>query len=127
MTMVLADTSIWIAHYRKSNNVFVSLLENDQILCHPLVLMEIACGSSPSPRSKTIGYLKKLQQATVATTDEILDFIEAHKLFESGCGATDISLLASTLLSENAQIWTLDRSLESLALKFGIAYNPQLH
>jgi predicted nucleic acid-binding protein len=127
MTMVLADTSIWIAHYRKSNNVFVSLLENDQILCHPLVLMEIACGSPPSPRSKTIGYLKKLQQATVATTDEILDFIEAHKLFESGCGATDISLLASTLLSENAQIWTLDRSLESLALKFGIAYNPQLH
>lgn len=125
--MVLADTSIWISHFRKSNNVFESLLINDRVLCHPLVLMEIACGSPPSPRNKMIDYLKKLQQATIATTDETLDFIEAHKLYESGCGAIDMSLLASTLLSKNAQIWTLDKNLESLAFKFDIAYNPQLH
>ena len=127
MTMVLVDTSVWVAHFRKSNASFESLLVNDQILCHPLVLIELACGSPPSPRSKTLGYIKKLQQAAVATTTEILEFIEKHQLQESGCGAIDVSLLASTLLSENAQLWTLDKSLEKLAIRLGISYRNKLH
>jgi predicted nucleic acid-binding protein len=127
MTMVLVDTSVWVAHFRKSNTSFEALLANDQILCHPLVLMELACGSPPAPRAKTLDYLKKLQQATVATPDETLVFIEKHQLYESGCGAIDISLLASTLISENALIWTLDKHLESLATKFGISYGRKLH
>ena len=127
MTMVLVDTSVWVAHFRKSNASFESLLVNDQILCHPLVLIELACGSPPAPRSKTLSYIKKLQQATVATTSETLEFIEKHQLQESGCGAIDISLLASTLLSENAQLWTLDKSLDNLAIKLGISYGNKLH
>jgi predicted nucleic acid-binding protein len=127
MPMVLVDTSVWIAHFRKSNAAFEALLANDQILSHPLVLIELACGSPPSPRSKTLGYLKKLQQATVATPHETLEFIEKHQLFESGCGAIDVSLLASTLLSGNTLIWTLDKYLESLATKLGISYSDRLH
>ena len=127
MTMVLVDTSVWVSHFRKSNASFEALLVNDQILCHPLVLVELACGSPPSPRSKTLGYLKKLQQATVATPNETLEFIEKHQLYESGYGAIDVSLLASTLLSNNALIWTLDKHLESLATKLGISYSNQLH
>ena len=127
MTMVLVDTSIWVSHFRKSNPSFESLLINDQILCHPLVIIELACGSPPSPRSKTLSYLKKLRQATIATASETLNFIEKHQLQESGCGAIDVSLLASTLLSENAQLWTLDKSLEKLAIRLGISYNNKLH
>jgi predicted nucleic acid-binding protein len=127
MTMVLVDTSVWVAHFRKSNASFESLLVNDQILCHPLVLIELACGSPPAPRYKTLSYIQKLQQATVATTSETLEFIEKHQLQESGCGAIDISLLASTLLSENAQIWTLDKSLDKLAIQLGISYGNKLH
>jgi len=127
MTMVLADTSVWVSHFRKSNASLISLLVNDQILCHPLILIELACGSPPSPRSRTIGDLKRLQQATVATTEETLQFIELHKLYDSGCGAIDVSLLASVLLSENALIWTFDKDLESLASQLGISYNQQLH
>jgi predicted nucleic acid-binding protein len=127
MTMVLADTSVWVSHFRKSNASLISLLANDQILCHPLILIELACGSPPSPRSRTIGDLKRLQQATVATTEETLQFIEFHKLYDSGCGAIDVSLLASVLLSENALIWTFDKDLESLASQLGISYNQQLH
>ena len=127
MTMVLVDTSVWVAHFRKSNVAFETLLVNDQILCHPLVLLELACGSPPSPRNKTLGYLKKLQQATVATPDETLEFIEKHQLYESGCGAIDVSLLASTLLSRNTLIWTLDKHLEDLATQLGISYSTQLH
>lgn len=127
MTMVLVDTSVWVSHFRKSNVSFEALLANDQILCHPLVLVELACGSPPSPRSKTLEYIKKLQQATVATPNETLEFIEKHNLYESGCGAIDVSLLTSTLLSENALIWTLDKQLENLATKLGISYSNQLH
>jgi len=127
MPLVLADTSVWVAHFRKSNPVFEGLLLNDQVLCHPLVLMEIACGSPPSPRSKTLFYLKSLQQTKVATPNEILEFIEKHQLYESGCGAIDVSLLASTLITENTLLWTLDKHLESLALPLGISYNRQLH
>ena len=127
MTMVLADTSVWVSHFRKSNASLISLLANDQILCHPLILIELACGSPPSPRSRTISDLKRLQQATVATTEETLQFIELHKLYDSGCGAIDVSLLASVLLSENALIWTFDKDLESLASQLGISYNQQLH
>ena len=127
MTMVLVDTSVWVAHFRKSNASFESLLINDQILCHPLVLIEIACGSPPAPRSKTLSYIKKLQQAKVATPSETLDFVEKHQLQESGCGAIDVSLLASTLLSENAQLWTFDKNLEKLAVRLGISYSNKLH
>jgi len=127
MTMVLVDTSVWVSHFRKSNVSFEALLANDQILCHPLVLVELACGSPPSPRSKTLEYIKKLQQATVATPNETLEFIEKHNLYESGCGAIDVSLLTSTLLSENALIWTLDKQLENLATKLGISYSHRLH
>ena len=127
MTMVLVDTSVWVAHFRKSNESFESLLINDQILCHPLVLIELACGSPPAPRSNTLSYIKRLQQATVATPTEILEFIEKHQLQESGCGAIDVSLLASTLLSENARLWTLDKNLEKLAIRLGISYSNKLH
>ena len=127
MTMVLADTSIWVAHFRKANPTLEALLLNDQIICHPLVALEIACGSPPSPRAKTLYYLKGLQQAKVATSAEILEFIEKNKLFDSGCGAIDISLLASSLISENTLLWTLDKQLDNLALPLGISFNPQLH
>jgi predicted nucleic acid-binding protein len=127
MTMVLADTSVWVAHFRKSNTSFESLLISDQILFHPLVLIELACGSPPAPRLRTLNYLKTLQQARVATPEETLAFIEQHQLQESGCGAIDVSLLASTLLSENARLWTLDKSLEKLAVRLGVSYCNKLH
>lgn len=127
MAMVLADTSVWVAHFRKANPVLEALLLNDQILCHPLVILELACGSPPSPRSKTLYYLQGLQQAKVATTSEILEFIEKNKLFDSGCGAIDISLLASSLISVNTLLWTLDKQLDHLAAPLGISFNPQFH
>ncbi|CAM3812795.1 type II toxin-antitoxin system VapC family toxin [Polynucleobacter antarcticus] len=127
MTMVLADTSVWIAHFRKANPSLQSLLINDQILCHPLVLVELSCGSPPSPRVKTLDQLKCLRQATVATPDEVMAFVEKHQFYESGCGAIDVSLLASTLLSKHALIWTFDKKLEALARQLDIAYEESIH
>ena len=102
MTFLLADTSIWIAHFRRANPVLQSLVATDQVLCHPLIVLELACGTPPAPRERTIGDLKKLHQAIVATTDETLDLIEREQFHDSGCGAIDIALLASVLLTPDA-------------------------
>ena len=43
--MVLVDTSVWVAHFRDKNADLASLLHSDQVLCHPLVIGELACGN----------------------------------------------------------------------------------
>jgi hypothetical protein len=35
-------------------------------------------------------------------------FIETERLYGQGCGCVDLTLLASTLMTPGAQIWTLD-------------------
>ena len=127
MTFLLADTSIWIAHFRRANPVLQSLVATDQVLCHPLIVLELACGTPPAPRERTIGDLKKLQQAIVATTDETLDLIEREQFHDSGCGAIDIALLASVLLTPDALLWTLDKNLDALAARVGVAFNAASH
>ena len=127
MTLVLADTSVWVAHFRRANTVLQSLVAMDQVLCHPLIVLELACGTLPAPRERTIGYLKKLQQAIVATTDETLALIESEQFHDSGCGAIDMALLASVLLTPETLLWTLDKNLDALAARMGVAFSAASH
>jgi predicted nucleic acid-binding protein len=119
---VLADTSIWVAHFRSADSVLQSLLQIDRVLCHPLIVLEIACGTPPAPRERTLGDLKSLRQAVVATSEETLNLIEVEQLHDSGCGAVDMALLASVLLTPDALLWTADRKLDALAVRFGVAF-----
>lgn len=120
--MVLVDTSIWIEHFRNCNQHLVELLQNDAVLCHPLVIAEIACGTPPSPRAQTLGDLKLLRQTELVLHDELLNFIEINALFGRGCGYVDLALLASTKLTRGAQIWTLDKRLVVLCNEFSLSY-----
>ena len=122
MGLVLADTSVWVAHFRSANPTLQALLEADQALCHPMVVLEIACGTPPSPRARTLADLQKLQQAVVATTTETLDLITRERLYDSGCGAVDVALLAATLLTPGARLWTLDKKLCALAKRLGVGF-----
>ena len=122
MSAVLVDTSVWVDHFRRANLVLRSLLENDRVLCHPLIVLELACGTPPAPRERTLGDLKLLRQAKVATTEEVLSLIEAKRLFDAGCGAVDIALLASVLLTPDARLWTADRNLAALAVRLDVAF-----
>jgi predicted nucleic acid-binding protein len=121
--LVLADTSIWIAHFRSANPVLQALLANDQVLCHPLIVLELACGTPPAPRAQTLGDLRTLRQAVVATTEEILALIDTEQLHDQGCGTVDMALLASTRLTPMAQLWTADRKLGALVERLGIAFS----
>lgn len=122
MDLVLADTSVWISHFRKSNPVLQTLLSADQVLCHPIVLIEIACGTPPAPRERTLNDLRQLRSATIANTEETLALIERGQLQDLGCGAVDLQLLASVLLTSDAVLWTLDKNLEALAARFEISF-----
>jgi predicted nucleic acid-binding protein len=122
MGLVLADTSVWIAHFRKPNPSLQTMLSADQVLCHPLVLIEIACGTPPAPRERTLSDFRQLRSATVANTDETLALIDREQLQDSGCGAIDLLLLGSVLLTSDAVLWTFDKNLRALAARFDILF-----
>ena len=124
---VLIDTSVWIDHFRSGNDVLVELIGLDRTLTHPMVILEIACGPPPAPRMQTLNHIGLLQPCNQASLREVMEFIEHEKLFGLGCGLVDMALLASTLITPGAELWTLDKRLTQLAARFGVAHRPMLH
>ncbi len=124
---VLVDTSVWIAHFRSANSVLAELIERDRVLGHPMVLAEIACGTPPAPRERTLGDLALLRQAHTASFTEAMAFIEREKLYGLGCGFVDIALLASTCITPDTTLWALDKKLMNLAERFDVQFAPPLH
>ncbi len=126
MTAVLVDTSVWINHFRELNQGLIDLLDWDAVLIHPMIVAELACGTPPS-RTNTLSYMAALKQSQQASLSEVMDFIEREKLYGQGCGIVDMSLLASTLITPGAELWTMDNRLSSMAEKFDVMYCPRLH
>jgi predicted nucleic acid-binding protein len=124
---VLVDTSVWIDHFRNGNAALVDLIGLDRALTHPMVILEIACGTPPAPRLQTLNNLGLLQPCSQASLAEVMEFIEHQKLYGLGCGLVDLALLASTLITPGTELWTLDKRLAALAARFGVAYWPPLH
>lgn len=124
---VLIDTSVWIDHFRSSNAALVDLIELDLALTHPMVIGEIACGTPPAPPAQTLSSLGLLQSCKQTSLKEVMAFIEREGLYGLGCGLVDMSLLASTLITPGAALWTLDKRLAELADRFGVAHQPKLH
>ncbi len=118
--MILADTSIWIDHFRQSNPRLRSLLEDAQVLIHPFILGELAV-CNLRQRQQVIGFLKALPMIDVATHAEILGFVETQNLFGIGIGYIDVHLLGSVKLSQGTMLWTLDKRLEAAAIRLGLS------
>lgn len=125
--MVLVDTSVWVNHFRQGDKALANLIETDLALIHPLVIGEIACGTPPEPRQQTLADLALLKRANEATLPEVMSFIEREKLFDLGCGIVDMVLLASTLLTPNARLWTGDKRLAVLAERFNVRFEANVH
>ena len=116
----LVDTSVWIHHFRTNSPTLRRLLDEDLVLCHPLVLGELACGRMKH-RSEVLESLTVLPAAPTVEYEELLTFIEAHKLFGQGLGWIDVHLLASTLLLQ-VTLWTLDKPLRRAARKLHCSF-----
>ena len=121
---VLVDTSVWLDHFRRANAALVHLVTLDQALMHPMVIVQLACGTPPAPRTKTLGDMALLGSVRQATLDEVRDFIEREALYGLGCGLVDLVLLCSVLITPNTRLWTMDKRLHDLAARFDVSYEP---
>lgn len=117
--MILADTSVWIDHFRSAIPELQNLLARDQITIHPLVVAELALGSLRN-RATTLQYLDFLPPARVAQLREVRQMIEAHATYSKGIGLTDVHLLASCLLTPGMQLWTGDAAMKNVATALGV-------
>jgi len=126
MKGVLVDTSVWVAHFRQRNDALVRLLSLDLVMVHPSILGEIACGTPPL-RAQTLGDLNGLQHVQQASLQEVMDFIDRERLYGLGCGWIDLQLLASTLITQGVELWSMDKRLCMLAERFGVLHQATLH
>ncbi len=119
--MILADTSIWIDHLRAGEPGLVSLLNDNQVLTHSMIIGELACGNLPN-RDAVLGLLGELPAIPAATDEEVLFFIEQRRVMGRGIGYIDAHLLAAAMLARSVQLWTRDRRLEGVAADLGLAH-----
>ncbi|MBM3908396.1 MAG: PIN domain-containing protein [Gemmatimonadetes bacterium] len=111
--MVLVDSSVWVDHFRRADRRLTELLDAGEVLTHPMVIGELACGALTA-RQTTLALLHALPRAESASEQEVLTLIERARLFGTGLGIVDAHLLASMLLSD-VELWTRDRALAKAA------------
>lgn len=119
--MVLVDTSVWVLHLREGNIGLERLLNDGDVICHPFIVGELACGNLKN-RSEIFSLLHTLPVATQAEHEDVMQLIENYRLMGKGLGYIDMHLLASALLTE-VPIWTLDRKLNEISTELGIGLN----
>ncbi len=120
--MILADTSVWIDHFRRTNQALASLLDEDEVCVHAFVIGELACGNLKN-RAEILSRLHDLPLVAKAQDGEILALIDRRRLMGRGLGLVDVHVLASCLL-DGHRLWTLDKPLKVAAAELGIEGTP---
>ncbi len=118
--MILADTSVWIDHFRSGDATLARELDAGRILIHPMVIGELSCGMLRN-RAQILDLLGRLPAMPVATHDEAMLFLEQRRLMGRGIGLVDVHLLASVALGPPARLWTRDRPLATVAAALSLA------
>jgi predicted nucleic acid-binding protein len=117
--VVLVDTSVWIEHFRRTDQRLMALLDRNEVVMHPFVLGELALGNL-KPRVTVLAALADLPAAEIATDDEVLAFVSAEALFGLGIGYVDVHLLAAARLSPGTRLWSYDKRLAGVADRLGV-------
>jgi len=118
--VILVDTSVWVDHLRSGDPGLVRLLQDGRVLAHPWVTGELALGHL-ARRAEILALLHNLPPATVATDVEVLSLIDNRRLFGLDIGYVDAHLLAATMLTPDARLWTRDKRLAAVAEDQGLA------
>lgn len=119
--MILVDTSVWVDYLRKGEGQLRELLSKAQVLTHPYVVGELACGSLQN-RDELLGLLDRLPCVICASDTEVRMLIEKHGLMGRGIGFIDAHLLASVRLTQGAQLWSHDKRLDVLAGELAVSH-----
>jgi len=117
--MILADTSVWVDHFRKRDAALYEQLQRNNISIHPFMVTELVLGDVPD-RQNAIASLDRLPMVKVAQLHEVRRLIEAHSLFRRGLGFVDAHLIASTLITAHTLLWSRDRRLHDVAETLGL-------
>ena len=117
--MILADTSVWVDHFRSGNKDLQKALNQGQIVIHSWIIAELALGSLHE-RAKTLAMLDLLPQMRLAQLSELRLMIEARRLYSLGIGLADAQLIASIFLNPPTLLWTQDKPLRRVAEALGI-------
>lgn len=112
--MILVDTSVWIDHLHEAQPALVEVLARDEVVCHTLVIQELALGSIKD-RQLLLDSLVQLRVCPLLTQGEILALVDAHHLWGRGLSAVDCHLLGSLLLMPGTRFWTRDQRLRTVA------------
>jgi predicted nucleic acid-binding protein len=118
--VILVDTSVWVDHLRVGNRQLQSLLESAEVLVHPFIVGELACGTLRH-REEVLTYLQALPEAQAAEHEEVMRVVEHERLYGRGIGWIDAHLLTSARLSD-AVFWTLDKRLSRVASALALAF-----
>lgn len=118
--MVLVDTSVWVSHLRQGNSRLTTLLNDGEVMCHPFIVGELACGNLKK-RTEILSLLQTLPMSIEAEHEEVLQFIDDKDLMGKGLGYVDIHLIASAVLT-GVPIWTFDKKLEQVANRLRIGH-----
>ncbi len=116
--MILVDTSVWADHLRAGNRRLSVLVDQQLVFGHPFVIGELACGQLPR-RTQILADLAQLPAVPLAEHEEVLGFIDRHRLMGTGIGWVDAHLLTAAALAQVA-LWTLDLRLAAVARRLGL-------
>ena len=111
--MILADTTIWIDHFRAPDAELLKQLAGRIIAMHPFVAGELALGPLRNRRQTLLDFAL-LPPASEARSSEVLLMIENRKLYSRGIGWADAHLAASCLTT-GTLLWTRDVRLGKIA------------
>jgi predicted nucleic acid-binding protein len=111
--MTLADTSVFVEFFRGNPVVrdFGALIENDEIVLHPLVELELVLGGLSRQAEDLLSALPRCQEIDA---DTLKRFIRRESLVNKGIGYVDCQLLASARAFEH-RLHTLDKHLLKVA------------
>lgn len=114
ISLVLADTSVWIDHLKSASPLFHVELDRRRVLMHDFVLGELSLGNLGG-RPKTLKGLHALPKSAQAQTYELLELVESNSLFGRGVGWVDCHLLAVVRMQPGVTLWTRDKRLFAAA------------
>jgi predicted nucleic acid-binding protein len=120
--VTLADTSVWVNHFRRGDAKLARLLTEEEAGLHPFVIGELAAGNLVD-RAATLSYLTSLPLAPVALESEVHYLLESRRLWGAGLGWVDLHLLASASLA-GWRLLTADRAMADAAARLGIQPPP---
>jgi len=116
--MILADTSVWINHFRRTDQQLMLLLQRNQLLMHPFVIGELAMGSLAN-RRRFLKTLRDFPQSIVISNDKVIVFVELHSLYGLGISLIDAHLFAAVGSDPGVKLWTCDRRLRMASTRLG--------